>query len=391
MISKTLREYYVLSSLLFAARGFIFGTYATFLSHRGLNYLDINLVNCAFYATIFLCEVPTGAFADVYGRKNSVFVACMLSVLGSILYAVSNSFALFISAEIIVGVAMTFQSGALRAWFVDKLHHHGYGGSLSHVFAHASTLGYACMMVSIVAGAYLGAQNDMLPWLLSAGFFILAAIVTLCIREEYFVHKAAPLKERYANMKTVTATGMQFVRKAPHIRFIILLVCIQTLALQAPNMQWQLLFGPAIGSDAYLGYIGSSIIGLTLIGSWSAPSILKRFKNEHLMLIACSGTIGLCFVVAANVSPLPYGLTLFLAHEVIRGAFAPIKDAYLHHNTSSDLRATVDSFGSIGHHAGGFAGLLLSGVIAEYLGIPVAWLVSGFILIACALHFARNK
>jgi sugar phosphate permease len=94
--------------------------------------------------------------------------------------------------------------------------------------------------------------------------------------------------------------------------------------------------------------------------------------------------------VAGFMSILPTALVFFLLHEVLRGVFGPIKDAYLHDNIPSEVRATVVSFESLAHHVGGAIGLMVTGFVAKQYGIPAAWLLSGIALAGGSLLVARN-
>src|ERR1019366_4447354 len=90
-------------------------TYVTFLISKGLNLLEVNLVNFVFFATLFVFEIPTGAFADVFGRKLSFILSCFLFSLGMFLYAIATSFWGFALAEGVAAVGATFASGAFQA------------------------------------------------------------------------------------------------------------------------------------------------------------------------------------------------------------------------------------------------------------------------------------
>ena len=68
---RLIRQYYTLSCL-FNAGGLsiISAIYVSFLMKNGMSLLQVNLVNTAYFLTLFICEIPTGAFADIFGRKK---------------------------------------------------------------------------------------------------------------------------------------------------------------------------------------------------------------------------------------------------------------------------------------------------------------------------------
>src|SRR6185369_4258736 len=125
MQRKIIRQYYVLSCL-FNGGGMsiISAIYVTFLIHNGLNLFQVNLVNAIFFLTLFLCEIPTGAFADIFGRKTSFVAACGMLCASMFVYGSSHTFFGFVLAEMLGAVGTTFRSGAFQAWLVDSLKHH---------------------------------------------------------------------------------------------------------------------------------------------------------------------------------------------------------------------------------------------------------------------------
>jgi len=78
------------------------------LLSRGLNLFQINLVNVAFYTTLFVFGIPTGAFADIFGRKTSVVLAGIFNALGTLVYYLATGFLGFAAAEILLAIGSTF-------------------------------------------------------------------------------------------------------------------------------------------------------------------------------------------------------------------------------------------------------------------------------------------
>jgi len=81
----------------------------------------MNLVNAAFMLGTFVFEIPTGAYADFFGRKRSYVIHAGLLSLAGLIYFFSHSFLFFILAELIAAISFTFASGAIDAWLVDNV------------------------------------------------------------------------------------------------------------------------------------------------------------------------------------------------------------------------------------------------------------------------------
>jgi len=112
--------------------------------------------------------------------------------------------------------------------------------------------------------------------------------------------------------------------------------------------------------------------------------------REDSVIVLLHASIGLLIVCSVAVSGIWSLTILFILHEVPRGCLDPYMDNYIHKRVPSSERATILSFCSIAHHVGGAIGLLASGVIAQFYGIGIAWLVSGIFLIVVSLLMLKR-
>lgn len=392
MAKNTIRLYLSLSVAFRLSFAFSFATYVVFLLSRGLNIFQTSLINMVFFFTLFVFEIPTGAIADVFGRKLSVILAGVLTALGFFFYYVSQSFWGFALAEATLAIGSTLSSGAFQAWLVDKLKFHGYQGELKKIFSYEQAFDGAATIVGGVLGAYLGKFNLAWPWLAGAIAMCLATVIAqVLMKEEYFVRREFSWRHGWQAMRQVAKSSWHYGVSNKQVRFLILIGVVQFFAVQAPNMQWQPYFSKYLGNSFGLGGIFAGLSIFMMLGAILAPRMSKLVPNEKKLLLMAQLFIGLMIVAAAVGQTLLLTLGFFLAHEFGRGAFKPIKDQYLNDNiSSSEIRATLISFESMSHHIGGFLGLLLAGYLGQVFSINVAWVASGAILIVASLALAKN-
>lgn len=389
MAEQTVRQYYLLLVLQRCGMYASAAVYPTFLLHHGLNLFEINVVNTVYFVTLFLFEVPTGAFADVFGRKKSFVLSCGFFVASMLAYGFSDTFWEFVAAEVLAAVAHTFASGAFDAWFVDKLRHHGHTGNLRPFFARASQIATGVALLSSLAGAFLFELYKGLPWFLGAGFHALAGgIALVAMKEEYFVRHPLSLAGGVEALRATLRASVRYGVRNTNVRFIMVLVLALNFATMAPNMQWQPFFGQWATTQIELGVLWAAMALSLMLGAQAAPYLLRNL-SERSALLLCHAITALG-ILGTTVFGLAPALALFLAHEVSRGAFGPIKTAYLHDQLPSNVRATLVSFESISHHVGGAIGLVVSGALAHYGSLQVAWTVSGCILLLAVLWLRRK-
>ena len=92
-----------------------------YYQYYGLSYFDIGLTAGIGLLATLLCEIPTGAFADLYGRKKSVSMGLFLYLMGILILTFSSTLFYFIISSIVFGIGQAFLSGAWDALMFDSL------------------------------------------------------------------------------------------------------------------------------------------------------------------------------------------------------------------------------------------------------------------------------
>lgn len=391
MPKKIIKTYVTLSFLLSLAHAFFFATYQVFLFSRGMDYLQMNIINMFFMAGVFLLEVPTGAFADVLGRKKSVVAGCFVLSLSFLVYFVSHSFWIFVLAEILGAGGFAFISGAMEAWAVDSLKFHNFNGSLEHVFKRESQFDQAGILLGSVIGGYVGNINIAYPWLMcSIGCFLVGIYAMFVLKESYFVKKKLELSLRpFVN---VARDSMSYGIRHKAIFYLVGFTLIFNFTLQGFNMQWPFVFKDNYGfSVSGLGWMFAITSLMIMLGSQFSTWLAGKVKHEKVSMIASQSVTAAGMILASTMFGLVPVMIGFMVHEFGRGLFKPLKSAYLNRRIPDKKRATVISFESMVTKLGAFAGLLVSGYLAKKYSISLSWLVSGIVLAVSVVIFLRIK
>jgi len=402
-MKKIINLYVRLIFTLGLAEAFFFAIYQLFLINRGLNLLQIGLVNLVFMICNFIFEVPTGAFADIYGRRRSTIIGGAILSLSYLIYFLSNGFWIFILAEVVGSLGVTFISGALEAWMIDSLKVYDYSQSqLEKVYRREGLFKTAGVMIGSLIGAYFGNINLALPWLLSAiGVAIFTLIVWFKLKENYPRPKI--VEHNYKQIISKAREGIAYGLNHKGILYIIIFNTLLILSWQGLNMQWPILFKNHGLNVFQLGLIFNGIALFVLGGNLLAVKIKSLIEKSALneeaktawekkILILSQAVTAIGILIAALNFNLGLALGAFLIHEVGRGAFDPLKKAYLNRRITLDnSRATVLSFSSMVGQLGAGAGLIISGYLANSFSITVSWLFSAGLIIIAIPVFLKLK
>jgi len=393
MRKNTVGLFYFFSAICSISMSFIAATYVIFLMSHGLNPFEVNMVNVAFFATMALCEIPTGTFADVFGRKPSFVVACLILAGSFFVYAGSSTFWGFVLAEAIGAVGKSFSNGAFQAWMVDRLKHQEGKTELGNVFDWKYRIDRTGAIFGGLAGAFLANYSVAFPWIAGGVSMIIVSILAIILmKEEYFVRKKCSAKVNLKESWQKVRRGIYFARTDNTAKFILVIGILSAFAVQAPNMQWQPLFRAGAHSQIGLGLISSGINIFLLFGLFLTGILQKIAKSEKRAIIISQLVIGVGIALSGLLSPWFWvAMASFYFHEMGRGAVVPINDTCLNEAiTSKEERAIINSCSHMVQHLGALAGLFLSGYLAFRWGYSLTWIATGSVLVLGTLMVAKN-
>ncbi|HSH56145.1 MAG TPA: MFS transporter, partial [Candidatus Limnocylindrales bacterium] len=98
-----------------------------FFLERGLGLSEIFLLQSIFSLAVVLLEVPSGYFADRFGRAFSIRLSVPIAMIGLLAYAVSEHYWQLVACELLLAVATSLLSGVDTALLVDSLKADGKG------------------------------------------------------------------------------------------------------------------------------------------------------------------------------------------------------------------------------------------------------------------------
>lgn len=369
MVKKTIKIYLCLAFLVNLSMSYMAGMYITFLRYHGLDYVGAIVPNIFYFVTILLFELPTGAIADVFGRKISFVLSCLIWALAKVVYFFADSLWLFITAEIIAAIGQTCASGAFEAWLVDSLRYHGYQGKTSAIFAQGIKTKQLATVLGALIGTWASKNNIALPWLMGAiTFFVTAVAAMAFMREEYFVKKSFSFKSGWLEIVGTIQDSKNWGLNNEHIRFVLASSALLTFITQGPNMQWQPFFQGLGANRLSFGWIFATISLSLMAGSHYAPKVLAKIGDEKRSSVVALTSIGFFVALTAMAGgQFLWALPPFLAHEFCRGLFSPIKSQYLNDHARAAERATINSLESLTSHLAGAIGLIISGILAQAL------------------------
>jgi MFS family permease len=385
---------YVAFRIFFNGR-FYYPVFTILFLDFGLTLDQFALLNAVWAATIVLMEVPSGALADIMGRKNLLVFTGVLMIIEMALLCVvplGNAgllFAVFLMNRVLSGTAEAAASGADEALAYDTLKTHGNAADWDKVlerqmrfqsmgFVLISSIGAAVYDPELMqkVGDWLGLRLTFtqsmtlrFPVYLTLIMAVMALVTTLRMQE---VNTRAPMAKGHffkqcrtsiIDALRLTLKAGAWILKTPFAVIIIasgmLFDHVVRLLITLNSQYFRLIHLP----EATFGLIGS---GMALLGLF-IPRLARRMAENrtpafNLYALGCMTVIGLYamtwFIPYFGLAPM----LLLYAVMMMTGFFL---SHYLNQITDSDQRATVLSFRGLSYNlAYGLIGVMYSGLLA---------------------------
>lgn len=117
-IKKQLSRLYISSAL---GNLSLTGAWVALLAARGFSLVEIGIAETVFHITSLVFEIPSGVFADVFGRKKMLVVSAVMRMVGNFIMIFSNNLFTVCLSIIFWALSNNFTSGSVDALSYDSL------------------------------------------------------------------------------------------------------------------------------------------------------------------------------------------------------------------------------------------------------------------------------
>ena len=372
--------------VLFNAR-FYYPVFTILFLDFGLTIEQFALLNTVWAFTIFCAEVPSGALADILGRKYLLVATALLMTAEMCLLAFvplgdkKLIFWAFLINRVLSGLAEAMASGADEAIAYDALVAEGNPEDWPRVLSLQMRLRSIGTIITMTIGALIydpNAVNRLLTWLgtsltvtqqitmrfpiyLTLVLALLTTIVALRMTEDRKNSEDGNFKI-IAALKMTWNAGVWIARTPFAMAIILFGMCYDHILRMVVTMNseyYRLIQLP----EASFGIIGSAIAVLGLLTPKIAEyMIAKNSPTTNLLWVCCLALAGLFGLTGF----FPYWGLLPMALIFVAMMFVSFFTShYLNRITASHQRATVLSFKGMAFNlAYGLIGFLFATLIA---------------------------
>jgi len=356
-----------------------------FFLSKGLTLFDIGLLFAVEAIALLLFEIPTGAIADIFGRKWSVVTGWFVSGIIFMLTPLMDSLFSLCLLFIIFGFSFSLISGAQEAWVIDLLRRKKKSHLTQQFFVNDTSI---CNAGTIVAGvfagfiiAYLG--MDWLFYIEGAGMAVASCFLLFAPNDLTHLHRTSSKKSM---LHTIFA-ALKMISESKIVLFLMLGALFFAL-LKVGEVLWQpylVTEGIAVEYLAILGSLGA-IVGALI------PHTIHLLKQTIMSekKILAFGTLfsAVVLVLIYFIRGPLFAIGAFLVVKfAIPSIVLPVANNYLQRHLTPSLRATMGSVKSMLTRIPEVFALLAGGQIATLFGPQFTLLLLGIALIPGVLFY----
>ncbi len=380
---QTFRNIKILAQL---SWGFLAGIMTILLLEKGLDMATAGLYFSLYSIGVLLLEMPTGAFADAFGRKKTIIAGFFFYLAFSIALIFLPESRFLVFSALFAAMADSLISGSAEAHAVDMLAVRRKLSYTEKLLSSGLSSGFAVLLFSSIIGGYSATFSIDIPLFICA-LFALAGIVYSWQALDEKGRKTMNFDHAEKRLFHGMLSAMSESWKNRIVRSIFIFSVFFGLGVSGFFIYWQPVLAEIGGWDTdTLGFFfaimsAAMILGSRLSGNFNASS--KVLGAGGIMLA------GLMFIFS-GIDHFFVLAMLIIIWEIGWGFITPMQNALLNHNTASNIRATVISIRAMLFRLGWviFGGIVF---LAEAADPRLFWTVGALSLFAGSAFLLLNR
>lgn len=324
-----------------------------FYEEHRLGLQDVFILKSVYSVAAVALEVPSGYLADVWGRKRCIVAGCVLFFGGYLCYSLTETFAAFLVAEILLGIGQTMINGADSALLYDTTVHHGRENLYLRYEGRITMIGNFAEAVAGIFGGLLAVYSLRYPFYAQAVVAFVGIPAAMALREYAPANKVqSPWEEILRILKYSLVTNKKLCCNIMYSGIIGAATLTMAWFVQPVLMQLET-------PTEWYGIIWT-VLNLTVgVAALYSDRVEQLFGMNKMNILILSVIAGGYVALAYNLTYV--GLGILLLFYIFRGFATPILKGYINQMTFSEMRATVLSIRN-------FVIRLMFAAIAPFIG-----------------------
>jgi len=312
-----------------------------FYQKNGLSLTQIMIIQSVSSILFVLLEVPSGYFADIFGRKKALMITGIFSAIAMLTFAVGTNFCHLLFAAILWAIAGVFVSGADSAFLYDTLKDLGKENLYKKTWGNVVFIYSLGISFASIIGGLLGSINFRYPFYAMIPFMLFLIPLSLSLKEPQR-HKTIFTKNYLFDLLKAIKSS---ILKNPKLRWLLIYSAVIVGFINIAYFLYQPYFKLSGLNIVYFGVVFASF-NLIVAISAKYSHLLEEKMGQKYSLILLFVLTGTSFLLMGNFIFL-FSFVFALLIQFVQGFSSVVISDYVNKLTDSDIRATVLSVKSL--------------------------------------------
>jgi MFS family permease len=298
-----------------------------YTAYAGFTFAQYSSIISLIFVFLWVLEVPTGAFADRYGRKmaliagNLVYLAAMICLVG-----LGHSAPWWLIA-LLFACGGSLSSGAFQSMMFDSYASEGRDADFHTVNARATSISLFSSGVASIVGGWLAARSLALPMYADIGVLAVLTLAFIAVLREPQSTRDA----RGLTLKAIIRTGVVGSLTNRALLTAILVAALVFACLRAGFNFYQPLLQASGASVETMGWLFAAFYGFSSLVAYAfshipKSALLSKLPGIAFIVLFAISAATLAFPMAS--SSIGLVLLAIACHQIGRGIY-PSYSTYL--------------------------------------------------------------
>ncbi len=322
------------------------GVWMIYLSMRGFSLIELGILEGLYHVASFTMEIPTGAVADVWGRKWSRAVGRGVAIFSYAIMFLSSSFFLQAIGFMITAISNNLESGAGDALVYDSLLETGEVSSYMSVAGKGELTYQVASICAFFAAGFLAEYSYTYVFTLSMLFAAIAMISALFFEETTIGRVKQEKKgiQQIAREYILHIKGSFISLKEEKRIFFLMLISESIFTINTTLFFYLQIFWTDQGhTESFITLIFAITSIVTGFLAYRASSIEGKLGKKRTII----SVLVLPVVCVWSIALFPYSTLFYIILGSTEGLLIATFGSYINELLKSKERATILSIQSM--------------------------------------------
>jgi MFS family permease len=368
----------------------LYAVYALLFADHGVDSGRISLLFIIWALTSFLCEIPSGAWADTFDRRRLLVLSAAIYAGGFSAWMVWQTFTGFALGFVCWGLSSALMSGTFESMVYDELVERGARGRYAALIGWAQSTALVANLSATAAAAglfHLGGYA-LVGWssvAIAVLQGVLAATLPVSYRARHAPHDegaVAATEHAASRYVAMLRAGLAESSRHPDVRRVLLLASAMVAMTTYDE------YFPLVARDHGVSTTAVPVlVAVTVVGQAVGTALVGRTARRSGRFVASMLAVGSVLIsIGALVTPYAGFVGIAIGYGLCNNAML-VGETRLQDSITGPARATVTSVLGVLEDLSAIALFASFGIGSRVLGFPelVALLAFPAILVAWAV------